>query len=1003
MRMSLLSSLLILCLISAFCLKGENLIFNAGFELGNAGFQCIKYLRPNTNPSLQYEGAVQDRETAVSGRSSLCLPNRFAEQTALVLPEVVLTPDAEYTFSFWAKSSLEAMPVEFAITSASEDFGWDSRQRVFSIGRTWRRFTFTFRTAKARPRERARYYGLRFTFCKEPNDPSGNLWLDNLQLNRGGVQAWTPAAPVECAALPDRSVYYRNEGNISGRFLAVNYSECQKNIAARLLLREERRGNFPAGSGEPRKLQEVELTLAPGESILQPIHLPILQYGAYELSAECSAEGIRSNFVVIGKYVSRPQPSFPVAVNFGAGGFVIPPRWGEVKKIGFRTSSLNPDGLAALFAAMGCRLVRDHDTEQCFQWRVVEPAEEKFDFSLGERVVETWKRHGIDMMVVLGANDFINKKDRSENHNTISGMPSWLLERSRPAPTSNYLKRKKEQIFLPPMEAWQRFAGEIASRFRGKIPFYEIMNEPNLMMDPVTYLTYLAAATEAIRRADPAAKIVGICSTGDLGADTGSFFAESVKKGALKYCDIVSFHPYQAPHLASLIRADDQIRDLKRQLAAAGHPGVPLWNSELYYLNGHIGKGFRSGCVHPEDVVKRALTDLGEGIHRSILIHASQLFQSATPHLETSTWRNNTFIPNSLFVAYNALARLFDGASPVRKFQYPNGVVCYLFRREDSAIAALWNYSERQGIHVDLSGFRVMDLFGNPEKSGEKELKASPFLLTLPGRSENVFAARLEKLSFRLARPITTGELARRVGNRLFLNLYNDSDRELHGTAGLHGGGLIAERPIRFSVPSNGRRLLELPIRIGQGEKTELVLYLGGHFFHYPLKIVENQFVRKKFEMKNVSGKIDWDGRHIILEAEILDSTNAGPTGKRSPWETDCVELFFDLNPLFLPKRHAQAYTSETFRLFITPRDTIKLHSMGNVQPGECRLECQENDSGYHFRLTIPAVAGEMLGFDFKVDDAPQDGGKVQESTLTRGVELYKNRCNFGLIQKEEE
>lgn len=42
------------CIFLFFLLPGlfaaENLIFNGGFELGNAGFQCIKYLRPDTTP-----------------------------------------------------------------------------------------------------------------------------------------------------------------------------------------------------------------------------------------------------------------------------------------------------------------------------------------------------------------------------------------------------------------------------------------------------------------------------------------------------------------------------------------------------------------------------------------------------------------------------------------------------------------------------------------------------------------------------------------------------------------------------------------------------------------------------------------------------------------------------------------------------------------------------------------------------------------------------------------
>lgn len=989
------------CLAAAFTLPAENLIFNAGFELGDVGFQCVKYLRMDTNPALRYEGPVADPDSPRSGRFSLHLPNRFAEQTALVLPEVRLEPGAEYTFSFEAKSSLKTMSLELAVVSASQRFGWDGKLKQFAVGKGWRRFDFTFRTAPAKKGEGRRYYGIRFTFCKEVDSPAGDLRLDNLQLNRGGARSWSPAAPVEYAALPDSAVYRRGERAAGGTLVAVNYTAERKHVDIRLLLREERRGNYPEEAGAPRELRREVFDLAPGEKVSQTFPLPELPFGSYELSTS-ERGGIRLPFVVIGRYTPRPNPRFCFGVNFGGGGFILPPHWEEVGgKTGFRTTGLSPDELASRLAMMGCRVVRDHDPNQCFQWRVVEPEEEKFDFSLGSRVVDTWNRHGIDMLAVVGRTDFINNQNRVENRNTISGFPSWLLARSEPAPTSDYLRRRKQQIYLPPLGDWRRLNRATAAAMRGKIPCYEIINEPNLQLSAETYLTYLRAAAEEIRKADPAAKIVGICSTGDLGGETGSFFAAAIKGGALPVCDAVSFHPYNAPTLGSLLPADAQITDLKRQLAAAGRPETPLWNTELYYLNGRRESAFQSGLCRPEDLVKRLLTDLGEGVARSIPIESSQLFQSVTPHLESSTWCNS-FNPNSLYVACNAVARLFEDAEPVRKFKYPYGVVGYLFRRDGTLTAALWNYMERRGIRADLSRFRVMDLFGNPEVSGEKEIGSSPLYLTLPGQSEAEFIALLENLSFQLDRPVSTGELARRAGNRLFINLYNESGRELSGSAGLLGGALIAEVPVRFTIPANGRSVLELPVRSGTGKNTELVLHLGGNFLHYPLRVVENQLLSGKFRLENGSGQLNWDAHSITLEMEVRDSSHAGPAGNRSPWQTDCVELFFDLDPLRLPRRHAQAYTAETFRLFVTPRDTVKLHSQGRIAAEDCRLELSEEASGYRFRLSIPAATGALLGFSCKIDDAAANGGKPRETVLTPGPALYQNRCCFGLISKEE-
>ena len=108
-------------------------------------------------------------------------------------------------------------------------------------------------------------------------------------------------------------------------------------------------------------------------------------------------------------------------------------------------------------------------------------------------------------------------------------------------------------------------------------------------------------------------------------------------------------------------------------------------------------------------------------------------------------------------------------------------------------------------------------------------------------------------------------------------------------------------------------------------------------------------------------------------------------------------EVFFDLAPEYLPAAHAQAYTPQTFRLFVTPRGTEKLHVMGAVKPDDCKLDVKQSADGYSFKLEIRAATGKMLGFDVKIDDA--GNGKIRETTLGKGKELYRNRCNFSIVK----
>ena len=180
------------------------------------------------------------------------------------------------------------------------------------------------------------------------------------------------------------------------------------------------------------------------------------------------------------------------------------------------------------------------------------------------------------------------------------------------------------------------------------------------------------------------------------------------------------------------------------------------------------------------------------------------------------------------------------------------------------------------------------------------------------------------------------------------------------------------------------------------GKQTELMLQLKGSVFRLPLTVVRNKTIGKTFEMERAKGEIRIEKNSIVLSMTVRDTSDSGPAGTRNPWETDCVELFFDTAPQNIPARHAQAYTDKTFRLFITPRDKQKLHALGAVKPEMCRLQTSLNKDGYSFTLTIPVSVGKILGFDVKIDDS--NGKTIQEFTLGSGEKLFQNRCNFSLF-----
>ena len=154
-----------------------------------------------------------------------------------------------------------------------------------------------------------------------------------------------------------------------------------------------------------------------------------------------------------------------------------------------------------------------------------------------------------------------------------------------------------------------------------------------------------------------------------------------------------------------------------------------------------------------------------------------------------------------------------------------------------------------------------------------------------------------------------------------------------------------------------------------------------------------------EFEGKNFKGKLNFGNGEIKVRLTVQDATDAGETGKRNPWETDCVELFFDTDPLFIAERYAQAYTQNTFRIFIMPRDG-KITAQG-IDPATCKYSVKCGKDSYTAEFSIPANIGKYLGFECKVDDYDAAGKQVGESQIGEGKRLHSNRLGFVLVHNK--
>ena len=961
-----------------------NPVFNGSFELGTDGFALERELRTDTTKDLKFFPLKTAEGAPGEGKRSLLLENFPAEYYQIFSKEFRLKAFTRYEFSVKIKSSVPGDQVYFGIFKV--DPQWSAHSQTFRASQKWETHTFHFTTA---PKEG--WYHILIRPGSRDTIRNSAIFFDGLKIEEAGKPG---AAQPDALAVPDKTLYLRGE-EASLSLKITNPDSAVYSDPVTVAGRDEYTGNLYFTETLP-------VRLAPGETKTLPLKRRKLErYAGVRVSV--SGPRLRTHdsfFSVIGTYTAKPfniLQDFVVALNGGLEYKMAP----QSRIPSYLVFNSPLEKRFDLLAKIGCRILRDHDGGvRGVNWPAVEWERGKFDFSHLDRQMALYDKYKIVLFPVIGDGCIENFQAWQNQRWPLWAVP--LAERVKNDPP-NCMKSVRGHILLPPKDLYRNYIFQTVKHLKGRVPVYEIMNEPNLYLAPETYAAYLKVAHAAIREADPAAKITAFCLTSDFSAVSAPWMRAAVKAGGLQYTDYIGFHPYAGRELGSLRPADRYIADLREEMRSYGKGDMPLWNTELYYLIDQPAatNSYEESLCRPHHVIWRFLVDLGEGVVQSIAIPSEYLWKKMlTPNMMTGK-NYHELIPSENAVAYNAMARLFERAKPVKKIRHPNGIICYVFRREGKLQAAVWNYQKKKGVHADLSAFQVLDLFGNPESAGEQQLGNAPFYLfpgTLP---EKEFLAKLENLPLRLERPVGAGQIARLAGTTLLVMLHNDSGTEQSGIAGITGGGLTAKRMMKFSVPPRRSLSLEIPVKEvkSNGKQTELMLYINGVLTRIPQKIVKNKIIGKTFEMERAKGEIRLEKNSIVLSMNVQDRTDSGPAGSRSPWETDCVELFFDTEPQNLSPRHAQAYTEQTFRLFVTPRDKRKLHALGAVKPETCRLQTSLKKDGYSFTLTIPVNAVKYLGFDVKIDDS--DGKIVKEFTLGSGEKLFQNRCSFSLfIQK---
>lgn len=695
--------------------EASNLLFNSSFELGSAGVVCMKFLRHDSNPEMKYEGPVMNRQDFVSGSQSLRIPNRFAEATEISFGEFSLKPSTKYSLSLWLKSSVEDYP--FYVSVVAKKSGHVQACETFKLGKSWKRYSLRFQSdvvLKADAWHVRMLFGIR--------DRPVDVLLDDIQLVDGAPRPDRAATDLEAVVISP-PILFLNDGVGAKPQLQIHIvNHSRDRVSGRVLLKAtSEEGSFLTAP------ESVAFALLPHQFQSIPCTLSFQAYGRYtimpEVTSAVTSRVLGSAIAVVGTYKEAPidlDKDFCVGVNCGlesSGGSM--PGWSKLFKPaevapGIKARA-NPELLYQTLSSMGCRLLRVWDNS--FSWKQLEPEEGVFDFSCLAPIQKLHSDYGFEVVPVLGGMDFVERDGKDD-----CKLPAWLRAQSE----LKDFRAMHRKAYMPPVENWRRYVREVAKQLKGAISHYEVMNEPNIIFPVASqadYMLYLKAASEELKKVSPSNQVVAPSTTSDSGGKM-IVFLETVLKGGARDCsDVISFHPYGSPTLASSLSADANIDAIRKVLGAFGADRLPLWNTELYYL--HDSPNGTSPAersrFEPKDAACRFLVDLGEGLSQSIAIHASQLFPETDAPEEA---------PLASYVVYNALARIFEGAKPIGKLRWGENVICYLYERNDRALAAFWQIRgdgvARVSLSTEVKGVKLLDLMGNALPFDTKSILVSP-------------------------------------------------------------------------------------------------------------------------------------------------------------------------------------------------------------------------------------------------------------------------------------
>lgn len=169
-------------------------------------------------------------------------------------------------------------------------------------------------------------------------------------------------------------------------------------------------------------------------------------------------------------------------------------------------------------------------------WQDLESSEGKWDFARLDNDVQAAIEHKVSILLIL------------------QGVPRWAADSKDP---ENHGENARNLTYPRNDELWTKYVRTVAERYRGKVHYYELWNEPENLArfrgDPAVLAHLNEIAYKTLKAVDPSITVVSSSlSSGDpVQTRPEAQLKQFDAAGVLRWSDVIGYHFYSIPRSGS--------------------------------------------------------------------------------------------------------------------------------------------------------------------------------------------------------------------------------------------------------------------------------------------------------------------------------------------------------------------------------------------------------------------------------------------------------------------